>query len=50
MDRLFALPWYKIGRHGNEDAEAKDAFVSEKEAAMEAHDGVAHHVEAVHKV
>lgn len=24
MDRLFALPWYRIGRHGNQDAEALD--------------------------
>lgn len=25
MDRLFELPWYRIGRYGNEDAEAKEA-------------------------
>jgi sugar porter (SP) family MFS transporter len=24
MDRLFELPWYKIGRYGNRDAEARD--------------------------
>ncbi|KAJ5949767.1 Major facilitator superfamily domain general substrate transporter [Penicillium verhagenii] len=24
MDRLFELPWYQIGRHGNRDAEARD--------------------------
>ncbi|SPQ26683.1 2131fdd0-5df2-4738-b1f9-6a1f3a3f8192 [Thermothielavioides terrestris] len=25
MDRLFSLPWYKIGRYGNEEAELEDA-------------------------
>ncbi|KAI1463827.1 putative MFS quinate transporter [Daldinia caldariorum] len=30
MDRLFELPWYKIGRHGNEDAERKDEAFNEK--------------------
>lgn len=24
MDRLFELPWYKIGRYGNRDAEERD--------------------------
>ncbi|KAK4237324.1 hypothetical protein C8A03DRAFT_44820 [Achaetomium macrosporum] len=24
MDRLFSLPWYKIGRYGNREAEAQD--------------------------
>ena len=24
MDRLFSLPWYKIGLHGNRDAEEQD--------------------------
>ncbi|KAI1452490.1 putative MFS quinate transporter [Annulohypoxylon moriforme] len=33
MDRLFELPWYKIGRRGNEDAERKDEVYNEKEAA-----------------
>ncbi|ETS83623.1 hypothetical protein PFICI_05499 [Pestalotiopsis fici W106-1] len=31
MNRLFDLPWYKIGLHGNEDAERQDAVVNEKE-------------------
>ncbi|RJE24825.1 MFS quinate transporter [Aspergillus sclerotialis] len=31
MDRLFALPWYKIGLHGNKDAEERDLQVSQKE-------------------
>ncbi|OTB10091.1 hypothetical protein K445DRAFT_309759 [Daldinia sp. EC12] len=30
MDRLFDLPWYKIGRRGNEDAERKDEAFNEK--------------------
>jgi len=30
MDRLFALPWYKIGRFGNKDAELQDASYEEK--------------------
>lgn len=34
MDRLFQLPWYRIGLHGNEDAERKDEAFNEKEAAV----------------
>lgn len=30
MDRLFALPWYQIGRHGNQDADERDQAVDEK--------------------
>ncbi len=30
MDRLFSLPWYRIGRYGNRDAEAQDAAYEEK--------------------
>ncbi|TPX18717.1 uncharacterized protein E0L32_002574 [Thyridium curvatum] len=30
MDRLFALPWYRIGRHGNEDAELQDEVYESK--------------------
>jgi len=30
MDRLFSLPWYKIGLYGNKDAEAQDAAFNEK--------------------
>ncbi|KAL1965992.1 hypothetical protein VTN77DRAFT_4932 [Rasamsonia byssochlamydoides] len=30
MDRLFALPWYKIGLYGNEDAERRDRVMEEK--------------------
>ena len=37
MDRLFALPWYKIGIYGNQDAYLKDSAVNEKEAAVGAH-------------
>lgn len=31
MDRLFALPWYKIGLQGNKDAAERDLAVSQKE-------------------
>ncbi|OTB03840.1 hypothetical protein M426DRAFT_12135 [Hypoxylon sp. CI-4A] len=30
MDRLFELPWYRIGLHGNEDAELRDEVINEK--------------------
>lgn len=30
MDRLFALPWYKIGLYGNRDAEEHDFVAGEK--------------------
>ncbi|KAK4207299.1 quinate permease [Rhypophila decipiens] len=30
MDRLFSLPWYKIGLYGNRDAEIQDAAANEK--------------------
>jgi hypothetical protein len=48
MDRLFSLPWYKIGLYGNADAEERDAVVSEKEAQMEREAG-AEHVEVGEK-
>ncbi|KAK3331871.1 major facilitator superfamily transporter quinate [Cercophora scortea] len=32
MDRLFSLPWYKIGRYGNRDADAQDRAFDEKQA------------------
>lgn len=45
MDRLFALPWYKIGRYGNKDAEEQDRVVDEKmEMAAQSY-GTAEHVE-----
>lgn len=39
MDQLFQLPWYKIGLHGNEDAEARDVVYQSKvdEAEAEQH-------------
>lgn len=41
MDQLFELPWYKIGRYGNEDAEARDVVhqskVDEAEAEQHGH-------------
>ncbi|KAK3381942.1 major facilitator superfamily transporter quinate [Podospora didyma] len=33
MDRLFSLPWYKIGRYGNKDAAAQDVDFDEKKLA-----------------
>lgn len=35
MDRLFELPWYKIGLYGNRDAEQRDLVHSEKADIME---------------
>jgi hypothetical protein len=45
MDRLFALPWYKIGRYGNKDAEERDHVVNEKMEVMTQSHGTAQHVE-----
>lgn len=33
MDRLFALPWYKIGRYGSQDAVEHDRVAGEKSEA-----------------
>ncbi|KAJ5584004.1 uncharacterized protein N7459_003804 [Penicillium hispanicum] len=44
MDRLFALPWYQIGRHGNRDADEQDQVVDEK-VDMFAGQGTVEHVE-----
>lgn len=35
MDRLFDLPWYRIGLHGNKDAERQDQAYNEKERVAE---------------
>lgn len=43
MDRLFELPWYKIGRYGNLDADARDVVYNAKVDEAEA--AVAHHEE-----
>jgi len=45
MDRLFELPWYKIGLHGNKDAEERDIAHDEKQAAVEGRFGATSHVE-----
>ena len=45
MNRLFELPWYKIGLYGNEDAEMRDTVVSEKEQMATEQQGTATHVE-----
>lgn len=43
MDRLFALPWYKIGLHGNKDADELDVVYDKK--VEEAGASQADHVE-----
>jgi hypothetical protein len=30
MDALFKLPWYKIGRYGQKEAEVSDQFARER--------------------
>ncbi|KAJ5467900.1 Major facilitator superfamily domaingeneral substrate transporter [Penicillium sp. IBT 31633x] len=45
MDRLFALPWYKIGRYGNQDADERDQVVNEKMEIAVQSQGMAEHVE-----
>lgn len=45
MDRLFDLPWYKIGLHGNKDADAQDMAYNEKEQAAQEQHGSGDHVE-----
>lgn len=45
MDRLFDLPWYKIGLYGNRDAELQDEAYSEKEQAAHEMLGMGQHVE-----
>ncbi|KAJ6188081.1 hypothetical protein N7519_002989 [Penicillium mononematosum] len=45
MDRLFALPWYKVGLYGNRDADERDQVVDDKmEMAVQTH-GAAQHIE-----
>ncbi|KAJ5281989.1 hypothetical protein N7478_007361 [Penicillium angulare] len=41
MDRLFALPWYQIGRHGNQDAEDRDQVMESKMEMV----GTSQHIE-----
>ena len=45
MDRLFDLPWYKIGRYGNRDADAQDVAYDEKQLAAEGERGSAQQIE-----
>jgi hypothetical protein len=35
MDRLFELPWYRIGLHGNTDADMRDQAYTEKQMVAE---------------
>lgn len=34
MNRLFDLPWYKIGLYGNQDADRQDVVANEKESEV----------------
>jgi hypothetical protein len=45
MDRLFELPWHKIGLYGNRDAEERDIAHDEKQEAAEGRQGVGEHIE-----
>jgi sugar porter (SP) family MFS transporter len=45
MDRLFELPWYKIGLFGNRDAEERDIAYNEKGQIMENTQGQVVYVE-----
>ena len=45
MDRLFDLPWYRIGLHGNKDAEQKDMAYDEKQRVAGEERGQATEVE-----
>lgn len=47
MDRLFALPWYKIGIHGNRDADEQDAAIDEKTLQAEGNRVVVEEIEEV---
>jgi len=49
MDRLFDLPWYKIGLYGNRDAEQQDAVYNEKEEAAAGVQGQSQHMEKTQK-
>ncbi|KAI6516011.1 hypothetical protein MCOR10_007879 [Pyricularia oryzae] len=48
MDRLFALPWYRIGRYGNADAEEQDAVYKTKEEEAGVSSGA--HVEKTREI
>ncbi|EEY17275.1 quinate permease [Verticillium alfalfae VaMs.102] len=45
MDRLFDLPWYRIGLFGNKDAEEQDAIYDEKAEAAVHNIGQSEHAE-----
>ncbi|KAJ4168375.1 hypothetical protein NW754_002247 [Fusarium falciforme] len=50
MDHLFELPWYKIGLHGNKDAEEKDLARDEKQRMAEEDHAVSAEVEDRRKI
>ena len=37
MNRLFELPWYKIGLYGNKDAEQRDLAIDRKQQELAEH-------------
>ncbi|KAM3470623.1 hypothetical protein MY5147_006285 [Beauveria neobassiana] len=45
MDRLFDLPWYRIGLYGNKDAELQDEAYNEKSQTAHEMHGMGQHVE-----
>ncbi|KAM3512085.1 hypothetical protein MY11210_004282 [Beauveria gryllotalpidicola] len=45
MDRLFDLPWYRIGLYGNKDAELQDEAYNEKSQTAHETQGMGQHVE-----
>nr|AXS58681.1 quinate transporter-like protein homeolog b [Epichloe coenophiala] len=45
MDRLFDLPWYKIGLYGNRDADQQDTAYNDKQRAAEETHGTDQRVE-----
>ncbi|KAF7558420.1 hypothetical protein G7046_g5744 [Stylonectria norvegica] len=45
MDALFDLPWYKIGLHGNQDADQQDVARDEKQRIAEEDHAQSHQVE-----
>ncbi|KFZ06107.1 hypothetical protein V501_07714 [Pseudogymnoascus sp. VKM F-4519 (FW-2642)] len=50
MDRLFSLPWYKIGMYGNRNAEEIDLAIDEKMMAVNQQEGQARQVETIRDV
>ncbi|RYC58947.1 hypothetical protein CHU98_g7272 [Xylaria longipes] len=47
MNRLFELPWHRIGRYGNDDADRLDVAIGEKQTDMLG--GAAEHVDVAER-